>query len=141
MKQHDVHAQSCLTLCDPMDSRPPAPLFMGFPRQEYWSGLPFPPPGVLNPKIKSVSCIAGGFFTTEPPGKNSVDIAIIPFNRHPLSTGYFFSYFIEVWFIYNVVEQKLAQRDSVIHIYIFFFIIFFIMVYLRMFNILLCAML
>ena len=24
-----------------------APLFMGFPRQEYWSGLPFPPPGYL----------------------------------------------------------------------------------------------
>ena len=24
-----------------------APLSMGFPRQEYWSGLPFPPPGVL----------------------------------------------------------------------------------------------
>ena len=30
-----------------------APLFMGFPRQEYWSGLPFPPPGVLpDPGIK-----------------------------------------------------------------------------------------
>ena len=29
-----------------------APLFMGFPRQEYWSGLPFPPPGDLpNPGI------------------------------------------------------------------------------------------
>ena len=36
-------AQSCLTLCDPMDSSlhqtPPS---MGFSRQEYWSGLPFP---------------------------------------------------------------------------------------------------
>ena len=29
------------------------PLFMGFPRQEHWSGLPFPPPGVLpDPEIK-----------------------------------------------------------------------------------------
>ena len=44
------------------------------PRQEYWSGLPCPPPGDLpNPGIKThVSCIAGRFFTTEPPGKPSV---------------------------------------------------------------------
>ena len=33
-----------------------APLSMGFPRQEYWSGLPFPSPGdLLNPGIKPVS--------------------------------------------------------------------------------------
>ena len=48
-----------------------APLSMGFPRQEYWSGLPFPPPGDLPaPGIKPVSpASAGRFFTTEPPGK------------------------------------------------------------------------
>ena len=44
-----------------------APLSMGFPRQEYWRGLPFPSPGNLpDPGIEpisSVSCIAGGFFT------------------------------------------------------------------------------
>ena len=34
---------SCL-LCDPMNCNPQAPLFMGFPRQEFWSGLPFPSP-------------------------------------------------------------------------------------------------
>ena len=47
------------------------PVFMGFPRQGYWSGLPFPDPGDLpNPRIKPVSpALAGGFFTTEPPGK------------------------------------------------------------------------
>ena len=46
-----------------------APLSMGFPRQEYWSGLPFPPPGDLpHPGIKPVSpALAGGFFTAEPP--------------------------------------------------------------------------
>ena len=42
---------------------------MGFFRQEYWSGLPFPPPGDLpNPGIEPVSfkspALAGGFFTT-----------------------------------------------------------------------------
>ena len=47
---------------------------MGFPGQEYWSGLPIPPPGVLlDPGTKLVSpaspALAGGFFTTEPPGK------------------------------------------------------------------------
>ena len=37
-------AQLCLTLCNPMVSHQ-APLSLGFPRQKYWSGLPFPPPG------------------------------------------------------------------------------------------------
>ena len=52
-----------------------APLSMGFSRQEYWSGLPCPTPGDLpDPGIKPVSlaspALAGGFFTTEPPGKH-----------------------------------------------------------------------
>ena len=37
--------QLCLTLCDPMNHQ--APLFIGFSRQEYWRGLPCPPPGDL----------------------------------------------------------------------------------------------
>ena len=45
-----------------------APLSMGSSRQEYWSGLPCPPPRDLpDPGIEPVShvsCIAGGFFTT-----------------------------------------------------------------------------
>ena len=42
------------------------PLSMGFPRQEYWSGLPFPSAGNLpNSGIKPVSpMLEGGFFTT-----------------------------------------------------------------------------
>ena len=41
-------AQSCPTLWDPMDcSLYQAPPSMGFSRWEYWSGLPFPPPGDL----------------------------------------------------------------------------------------------
>ena len=48
-----------------------ATLFMGFSRQEYWSGLPFPPLGDLtDPGMESMSpASAGGFFPTEPPGK------------------------------------------------------------------------
>ena len=48
------------------------PLSMGFPRQEYWSGLPFPSPGDLpDSGIESASpALGGGFFTTEPPGKS-----------------------------------------------------------------------
>ena len=44
---------------------------MGFSRQEYWSGLPFPSPGDLpDPKIKPVSpALAGRFLTTEQVGK------------------------------------------------------------------------
>ena len=36
--------QSCLTLCDPVDSSPPSSPSLGFSRQEHWSGLPFPSP-------------------------------------------------------------------------------------------------
>jgi len=47
---------------------------MGFSRQEYWSGLPCPPPGDLpNPGIRPVSLtfpsLVGGFFTTGKPYK------------------------------------------------------------------------
>ena len=71
-----VCAQSCLTLCKPMDYSPlpPAPLSRGFSRQEYWSKLPFPTSGAIpDPGIKPESLVspalAGGFFTTVPPGK------------------------------------------------------------------------
>ena len=51
-------AQSCPTLCDPMDCSPPGSSVHGifFFRQEYWSGLPFPSPGDLpDSGIKPVS--------------------------------------------------------------------------------------
>ena len=51
-----------------------APLSMGFSRQGYWGGLPFPPPGDLpHPGIKSTSlmspAVAGGFYTTTAKGE------------------------------------------------------------------------
>ena len=59
------------SLCPPWTVACQAPLSVGFPRQEYWSGLPLTSPGGLpDPGIVPVSpALAGGFFTTEPPGK------------------------------------------------------------------------
>ena len=65
MLSHFSHAQ---LLATPWTSGCQAPLSMGFPSQEYWSGLPFPPPGDLpNPGIKPTSltslALAGSFST------------------------------------------------------------------------------
>ena len=85
-----VCAQSCLTFgncCLPGSSV----YSTRFSRQEYWSGLPFPPPRNLpNPGIKPASpVLAGRFFTTEPPGNFLLHIAFLCmnanfsiFNRH-----------------------------------------------------------
>ena len=56
-----------------------APLSMGFSRQEYWSGLPCPPPGDLsNPGTEPASLMsptwAGRFFTSVPPRKPALCI-------------------------------------------------------------------
>ena len=40
-----MSAQSCLTLCNPRDCSPPGSSVYGISQQEYWRGLPFPPPG------------------------------------------------------------------------------------------------
>ena len=62
-----VHAPLCQTLCNPMETAVhQAPLSMGFSRQAYWSGLPFPTSEDLpDPGIEPVSLVsADGFFTT-----------------------------------------------------------------------------
>ena len=73
--------QSCLTLCNPIWTvAHQAPLSMGFSRQEYWSGLLWPPPGDLpDPEIEPASpvssaslvspALAGGSLPLAPPGK------------------------------------------------------------------------
>ena len=77
-------AQSCPTLCDLWTVAHQAPLFMGFSRQEYWSGLPFPSPGDLpdqgiKPRSRTqVSHIAGRRFnlcTTLPAIYNSKELS------------------------------------------------------------------
>ena len=61
-------AQSCLTLFDPWTIACQAPLSMGFSQQEYWSGLPCPPPGDLpdpgtDPSSLTSPALTGRFFT------------------------------------------------------------------------------
>ena len=65
-----------VALCDPMDgSHGQAPLSMGFSRQEYWSGLPFPPSGDLpdpaNLHLLDLLDWQAGFLPLVPPGKPS----------------------------------------------------------------------
>ena len=49
-----------------------APLSMGFSRQEYWNGLPFPPPGDLpDPRIEPMTpTLQASSFLSEPAGKH-----------------------------------------------------------------------
>ena len=68
-----------------------APLSMRgvqYSQQEFWNGLPFPSPGhLLDPGIELASpSLAGGFFTTEPPGKPS-------YTYQQLLIGYICAYF------------------------------------------------
>ena len=57
-------SDSFVTLWTPVHQ---ARLSMEFPREEYWSGLPFSPP---DPRTEPMSpVLADRFFTTEPPGK------------------------------------------------------------------------
>ena len=74
---------SCSVMSDSVSTlwtvAPQAPLSMGFPRQEYWSGLSFPPPGELpNPGIKPESPVSPALqvdsLSTEPLGKPQIDL-------------------------------------------------------------------
>ena len=72
----------------PLTVAPQAPLFIGFSRQRYWNGLPFPPPGDLSgPGIEPGSpALQLDYLLTEPPGKSPKDIVIpiLFYFGHPL---------------------------------------------------------
>ena len=70
-KSENEVAQSCPTLYDPWTVAHQAPPSMGFSRQEYWSGLPFPSPGDLpDPGIEPRSpALQADALTSAPPGK------------------------------------------------------------------------
>ena len=66
-----VCAQSCPTLCNPMDCSPSDFSVLGIfqARILEWVAISFSR-GFLDPGIEPISALAGGFYTTEPPGKH-----------------------------------------------------------------------
>ena len=69
-----MYAQSLRLFVTPWTVAFQAPLPMEFSRQEYWSGLSFSTPGdisnlAIEPASLASPALAGGFFTTVPPGK------------------------------------------------------------------------
>ena len=76
---HAKSLQSCLILCDLWMVACQVPLSMGFSRQEYWSGLPCPPPGESSqPRTRTcISCLLywqAGSLPLVPPGKSPFDL-------------------------------------------------------------------
>ena len=72
-------AQSCPTLCGPMDCSPPGFSIHGISQQEYWNGLPFPTPGGhpnqgIEPTFLASPAFADRVFTTEPSRKPHIYI-------------------------------------------------------------------
>ena len=91
---------------------------MEFPRQEYWSGLPFPPPGCLpNPGIEPESrvspMLAGRFFTTEVPGthlsKGKYGISISGSLRLS-QTGSCYLHLVS-WHVWILITQRLSTAS------------------------------
>ena len=67
-------AQSCLTFVTPWTVARQAPLSMGYPRQEYWSGLPFPSPeGLPDPGTEPRSALQADSSPSKPPGKPPIN--------------------------------------------------------------------
>ena len=68
LKLYVLVAKLYCALVTPWTVARQTPLSMGFPRQEYWSGLPFPSPGDL-PDPGFQPALTGRFFTMEPWGR------------------------------------------------------------------------
>ena len=100
---------SSWTLCNPMDYSPQVPLSTGFFSQEYWSRLPFPPPGdLIDLGIKPRSpALAGRFPTTEPPGKPSM-LYILPPNIYIYIYSVCVFYFL--WWQYRNAIRNISLR-------------------------------
>ena len=76
-------AQSCPTFCNPWTVAHKAPPSMGFSKQEYWSGLPWPPRGDLpdpgfKPMFLMSPALAVRFFTTSTTWEAHYLVLIVP---------------------------------------------------------------
>jgi len=88
-----------------------APLSLGLSRQEYWSGLPFPPPGDLpNPGIKPKSlALQADSLPSEPPGKPQIpDQRVGVRNFHT----FFFSKWYHFIFLAPEATRVLAAHNT-----------------------------
>ena len=94
----------CLTLMTPWTVAPQTPLSIGFPRQEYWSGLPFPSPGHLpHPGIKPASpALQVNSLLTESPGKHRLIVRMTPILHS-----------ICIWIIWLEIFNSSGWKDSV----------------------------
>ena len=77
ISMHAKLHQACLTLCTLWTVVHQAPLSMGFSRQEYWNGLPFPPPEIFPIQGSNLSLLCllhwqAGSLPLAPPGKPTV---------------------------------------------------------------------
>ena len=84
--------KTCQLFVTPRTVAHQSPLSMGFPRQEYWSGLPFPSLGdIPNLGIKPLSPeLAGRLFIPKPPGKPKSTIRFFflkHINKYDTDTG------------------------------------------------------
>ena len=119
-------AQSCPTLCDPMDSSlHQAPPSMGFSRQEYWSGLPFPSPGNLPDTGMNPGLPICRRFTVWPTREVGTDFSVVTkhghkgqhfFMRHTLAGGSWLTTLISVELLTVVYLFKVYR--NLIQLYI-----------------------
>jgi len=85
-----------------------ASLSVGFSRQEYWSGLPFPSPGDfpdtgIKPASLASCALTGRFFTTVPPGK------LILLGKHDII--YFTSLqLLDIWVVLNLLRFQIMLQ-------------------------------
>ena len=98
-------AKSCLTLATPWTAACQAPLSIGFFRQEYWSGLPFPSPGDLpNPGIEpGSSALQADSLLTELQGKTKKRLLGLKWSGNgPESNGFYLGQNLHIGHIENV---------------------------------------
>ena len=95
------------------------PPSMGFSRQEYWNGLSFPSPGDLsNSGIRTGSpTLAGGFFTTEPPGKLNYKIIYHLPTRRIYPGGTVIKNLTVMWetWVQSLDQEYLLEKEMATH--------------------------
>ena len=106
-------AQSCLTLCKSLDRSPPGSSVHGIFRQEYWSGLPLPPPGDLpEPGIKLVSPVSlalqADSLPTEPWGSPMKPVKFRRKKIFPILGGHELFLANEFFFFFPNIEYKVT---------------------------------